>query len=600
MKSPSVRADDRIKLLRRDESRNRADFIGAAAVVLLPFSIIIVRLGTSSGHIYLSDDLATLDLNVRTALHFRQQLGMAPTPYGFSHPGPAYFYILSLIARCIGSGARADFVGAAVVNGVCGLGTVWLVRRRAGPLPALWAALCLAYLALILTSSTSPNEDPAGVFVSPWNPDGVIFPLVLFGSLCVAGAVGSSVSLIGAAVVGSVVIQSNLGTIPVVSVLMFVALIASCVRAVITKNVGSAPRNPFCPAEGDSSTAHRFQWLTAAGIALLILIWLPPLLQELATSPGNLTLIWRFVVHHHTTQSWNVGLWSIVTIDGMLMFGFRYSAFGNYEVGGLGSPPHHALFVLAAVLLIGILAVALGIVLRRPFAAGLGVISLVGFLVNVFAATRIVGPVSTYLIVWEVAMPALGIVGLGIAALPGWDELRQGSREEGRNELGFRMWGASYSESPLLRNLPRVATWGLGCVLTSLLLVKTVDLPLLGGASYPPVAAASTLITAHLHASESKFRLAFSVPSNGFFKPSVYIGVFDELNARGLRPCMTRDFAAQFAERRYVCPGNVPVSVEFVQPSPAVEHMVGYLGHLQWADILLVHGHSQPGPGARG
>ncbi|HUY23647.1 MAG TPA: hypothetical protein VMV22_15045, partial [Acidimicrobiales bacterium] len=132
--------------------------------------------------------MALTDVRVLDALRFNQLVG----PYdrfGWNHPGPALFYLLSAVARVLGSGGRADFVGAALINGLSALGVVWVVRRRAGAWPALWAASCMGLLEIVL--STPWNPDVGASVASPWDPYVVIFPLVLFGTLAAVGATGS-------------------------------------------------------------------------------------------------------------------------------------------------------------------------------------------------------------------------------------------------------------------------------------------------------------------------------------------------------------------------------------------------------------------------
>ena len=49
-------------------------------------------------------------------------------------------------------------------------------------------------------------------------------------------------------------------------------------------------REPLAAARRPGSHAGR--WIAAAG-AVVVLTWLPPVLQELNSSEGNLTLLWR-------------------------------------------------------------------------------------------------------------------------------------------------------------------------------------------------------------------------------------------------------------------------------------------------------------------
>jgi hypothetical protein len=98
-------------------------------VVVVPFAIVLVGLLADTRHVYPPDDLALIDMHVRDAIDWHQQLGPFDR-FGWSHPGAAYFYLLALPARALGAGARADFVGPTLINALCALGVVWIVRRR--------------------------------------------------------------------------------------------------------------------------------------------------------------------------------------------------------------------------------------------------------------------------------------------------------------------------------------------------------------------------------------------------------------------------------------------------------------------------------------
>ncbi len=128
----------------------------AFSIVILPFLIILARLLFSSPpRIYLPDDLALIDLHTRRALIWKQQLGVFDR-YDWNHPGPSYFYILSVFYRVLGSGAQAMFVGATTINALAAVACVGLVRKRATPARALWAAVWVCVLA-----SSWPRRAPA-------------------------------------------------------------------------------------------------------------------------------------------------------------------------------------------------------------------------------------------------------------------------------------------------------------------------------------------------------------------------------------------------------------------------------------------------------
>jgi hypothetical protein len=298
---------------------------------------------------------------------------------------------------------------------------------------------------------------------------------------------------------------------------------------------------------------------------LLVLIWIPPVVQQLGNHPGNLTLIWRFFTAHHTPLTLGVGLWSVVAVDGVLGFGVA-AQMTPFE---LGEPRHYAGIVLALVLLVGVAAVAVGARRRRQFAADLGVASLVGLVVAVFSVTRIVGPVFGYLVIWEVAAPVLGLIGLGAAILSPADAP---APAEPTAQLGW--W----------RRLPAATLLALAGLVTVALSIEMLHLPPLQRASDPDVAAAWQEVSAHLGAGDKPIFVGDQgTPLLGVF---TFFGLIDELDARGYQPRVNAFWPNQVGSRR-LSKGHEPVGIVLYPRSPTVEQQPGYIGHTTYADIVL-------------
>jgi hypothetical protein len=442
------------------------------------------------------------------------------------------------------------------------------VRRRSGPAAALWAAVSLGLLAFVL-GSTSPgaltfSEGPLGALVSPWNPVVIIFPLVLFGTLCVIGAEGSILSLLGAALLGSFVVQTNIAAAPLAVVLFGLALAAAVVRHVRARRL-----NP-----GAGLLRGGTPWVLVASLAVLVLIWIPPMLQQFGNNPGNLSLIWRFFTANHPTNSLSTGLWSVIAIDGSLGFGLARETTPYI----LGDPRHYAGIVLAVVLLVGATAVAVGTRRRNRFAAGLGIASLIGFVVTVFSVTRIVGLVFGYLVIWEIAVPVLGLIGLGVAVL-GTSDPPAVFDTEPESAVGPARW----------RRLATPALVALAGLLTVALSLEMVHLPPLQRASDPDVTAAWRLVSAHLGPGDKPvFVGAEGTSLEGTF---TFFGLINELDARGYHPRVNSFWPNQVGTIR-LSTGPEPVAVVLYPPSPSVEQRAGYVGHTAYADIVI----SRPAP----
>lgn len=571
----------------------------ALACLAVPFAIEAVRIVASSYHVYLSDDLALVDLHVRDAINWKQQLGPFDR-FGWNHPGPAYFYLLSIPARVFGSGARAEFLGAVAINALAALATIWVVRRRCGARSALWCAACIGLLCTEL-ASTSPgattfSESRLGALVSPWNPDVVILPLLLVGALCASGATGSPLSLLGAALVGSFCVQTNFATFPLVVALLVAGSVAALVRRFWSRRhpdpEARSETRDYSPAPPPSDARRRpsvvpTPWILVPGLVLLVLVWVPPLAQQAWGHPGNLALIWRFFTAHHQPHSLGTGLWSILAVDDVFLFGLpeEMSFF-------LGSPPRAAALVLAGVLVVGVSAVVIGFRRRNHLACALGATSLLGFVVCIWAVTRIVGGVYGYLVLWEIGVPVLGLVGLGSALLerppvdePGLSHVPGGAQ---RTSLDLP---ARDSLRRLRVSLASVVPASVATVFAVVLCVQMVRLPPLKAASDPTVETAWQLVSPHLPRTPEHIYLGDEgIDLYGLF---TFFGLFDELQSRGFHP-RVNPFLQTEVGPLYLSDGREPLQIVFYPPSKAVPKMAGYVGRTPDVEIVV-----EPGPPGR-
>ena len=522
----------------------------AFAVLAVPFAIILIRILASSGQrIYLPDDLALIDLHTRQALHWRQELGVFDHN-NWNHPGPSYFYLLSLFYRVLGSGARAEFFGATFLNGLAALGCVGVVRRRTTPARALWAAVAVAFLAGLLAitgpGSMTYSEGGLGALVSPWNPMVVILPLVVFTILCAAALDRSTLSLLGALLVGSFIIQTDISTLPVVAAVFAVAGVGWLVTLLIDR------RRPLPPDH------HRLPWWWAVGgLAVFAAMWTPPIIQQFTNHPGNLTLIYRFFTSGQPGQSFQAALWSVSAVNGILAEGP-----GEVMSSLLGRPPSHStltVVVWIAVVLIGIAVTAIGLRQRRRFATGLGALSLVGGVATVVAVTHVIGFVFGYLVAWEIAMPIAALIGLGLVGWPG--RLSRILPRPATSSLAMRL-----------------ALGGLAVLVGVVLAVRLSSLPALSTVSDPTVGRLYTLVTPTLRHQQSVF-----VGDNGvqplLLGVEQFIGLVNQLDEQGYHPKVNTAWKAQFGTS-YLATGHEAASIELSPWSARATGLPGYVGRV--------------------
>jgi hypothetical protein len=242
----------------------------ALLLALLPFAVSAVFVVATQAATYTpTADNALIELNTRDVGHHPVLLGLVSRD-GWSHPGPALFYLLAAPYRLMGGSSIALSVGALAINAAAIVGMAVVARRRGG--------LSLMLLTL-LGSGLLVRGLGSEFMLDPWNP---YIPALAFGFLVFlvwAMTCGETWALPVAAGVGSFCIQTHVGYLP-----LAVPLILWGVAWLVWS----------------LARAHRLAALARAGLvtaAVLAVLWLPPLLDEVLHSPGNLTQVYDYFRH---------------------------------------------------------------------------------------------------------------------------------------------------------------------------------------------------------------------------------------------------------------------------------------------------------------
>jgi hypothetical protein len=239
-----------------------------AAALVVALAPVIAVLVTRVGRSYLPvQDPAGIDLMVRDVFTSHPPL-VGAYSRGFNHPGPWLFWVLAPLSAITGGAPWATLVGAALLQGVGIAGTAWIAFRRGatGLMLLMLAALGFAYTGL----------GTVGQFTWAWNPF-VAFPIFVMFLLSVwAWATGDRWQLLVGVVAGSFVVQAHLGYAPLVgAALLWGALVVLSERA-------AAPHGP------------RWSIVLAWTAGASVVLWTPPLVQQLTGASGNLGAMWRF------------------------------------------------------------------------------------------------------------------------------------------------------------------------------------------------------------------------------------------------------------------------------------------------------------------
>jgi hypothetical protein len=562
----------------------------AFGIVVVPFAVILGRLVFAPHQpIYLPDDLALIDLHSRRALEWKQQLGVFDR-YNWNHPGPSYFYLLSVFYRVFGSGARAMFIGATALNALAAVGCVAVVRRRTTPARALWAAVWICALASLLATespgSITYSEGALGALVSPWNPMVVIFPLLLFVLLCAAAVDRSPLSLGAAVIVASVIVQTNISTLPLVAAVLAAAALYWAIdavserrrrrsRAVVGIDLTGLAESPI-PFEDHPSPRWRRVTLVVVGVVVFILMWLPPVIQQLTNSPGNFGLIYLFFTEGHTTLPLAAALRSVASVYGVLPVG-PSEVMSSF----LGGTPNHALLAYGAtavVLAAAVAATVVGIRQHRRFAAGVGSLTLIGSVAMAVGITRVVGFVFGYLVVWAIVLPIAALIGLGM--------------------LGFPLSVRSGGRTPFTSTPPARVTLCLIAVVAAVVLtVRVVDIPPLATVSSPQVARLY-----HLSLPRLDHRTTVLVNDNGagtglnqLLATEEFIGLVNQLDQHGYQPRVNQLWKTEFGPG-YLTTGADPRQVQLSTWTPSSARRPGYVGRVGDIAVMVLTGNGTPAP----
>jgi hypothetical protein len=363
----------------------------------LPFLVGAVRLAMTIRQPYdHAGDHAIFEAAIRQVGSGAQTLG----PYSrfdFHQPGPAYFEAQAPFYWLSGASGRALFLGALCINLGAALACVLVVRRYLGERTARWTTLVVGAYITALT--------PALV-ADPWPVYVLALPFLLLLVLAAATATGSIVAAAGMLICGSYLVQTHVATGAAVMVVMVVAG-ALAMGGMARRHPRPEPQQPT-----QSSPRRRIRIGAILLFATFVLgaMWVPPFVEEVTETPGNLTALVRFFsqTHPEYDEGYDHGLGfsagQVVRQLTLLPLGRRADRgpAGPLDVAVAGS----GLVAAGAV-------VEAGRRRKDRFLLALGVTSLLGTAVAVWSATRIVGAVLPYLLLWTSVLLVPAWIGLG-------------------------------------------------------------------------------------------------------------------------------------------------------------------------------------------
>jgi hypothetical protein len=263
-----------------------------------------------------------------------------------------------------------------------------------------------------------------------------------------------------------------------------------------------------------------------------MVMWVPPLIQQASGQPGNLTLLWRFFTAGHPHHSVGAAVNAVGATDSVL--GFR-----SVDSGVLSGSHHLA---VVAALLLAAATVALALWRRHRFGLALGVASLLGQLVAIAAVTRVVGPIYGYLVLWEVALPVVAAIGLGVVVV---GDVRELTKDRARTP-----WAGVTGRTSVAVAL------GLGAAAVAAVLgLRATQLPPISTLSTADVGQAWHLVAPQLRSGDSSVQVDIRSPASW----PVAVGLADQLDQRRLHPTFPAQSARIFGTK--VATGREPAVV---------------------------------------
>jgi hypothetical protein len=309
-------------------------------------------------------DIALIEIAVRRAMSLHRGTGPY-SRFGWDHPGPLYFY-LQAIPYMLLRAPRSLAVGACVINLTAIGGLVALTWRRLTRNEGLSALIVAASLLLRLGDAR---------LWAIWNPVVLVFPTLVF---LVSAALSrrSAPAVVLCILSGSFIAQTHATTVPLV-VIGFAAVLAM-----------------------NWTEFARVKWLLWAA-CLLLVVWLPPIIEQLTHDPGNLSKILAFAREPHHEHPWRQVAGRLAQVLWLPSATPTPILEGGVKLASL----------LAFLALFGI-AVTVGVKARSTPSVILGGLCLAGFCLVALEARRTEGELLPYIWYWACTLPFAAVLAI--------------------------------------------------------------------------------------------------------------------------------------------------------------------------------------------
>ncbi len=386
---------------------------GAIALALVPFVASAIALIVRVGDDYLpSADQAWIELQIRDIGHQPVLLGPY-SRFGWFHPGPVLYYLLWLPYRITGSTSLSLCFAALTLNAVALVG-IALVAKRRGGVPLVLLAL---FLSGLLVSSLG-----AQFFRDVWNPSITILPFVLLAFLAWSMSCGEAWALPVGVGVATFLVQTHVS---------YGFTTAAIVAAGV---VGAAITGWRRRADAHHRDRVR-SWLgaIAATAGVLIVLWLPVVIQQVTRTPGNLGELVRFFGDHGREHSYG-DAWHVVASQLSAWPDWLHGSIVRNIYSGAVDLSGPTPIAIGALLLIGAAALTWR---RAKDGFRLDVIVALAIVAGFVSVSRIVGEIFPYLVIWAWALGMLTWLAIAWSIVRWWQTRPATDARVGRVALGI-------------------------------------------------------------------------------------------------------------------------------------------------------------------
>jgi len=382
---PSPRLEAAPASLHAWARRRRWVAIGATLVCLVPVIVAIVRI--AGRDLVLLPDTSVIDLHVRDVFTGDVPLVGPYSRFRWNHPGPLFYYALAPLNVLGDTAPWTTLVANTLLHGA----VIVLVARLA------WRRGGLTLLLLVLGALTlSDAAIGTRLLLDAWNPNLAVPLFVLFVLQLWSIAVGEHWHIAGAAVVGTFVIETHAGYAPFV--------VAGAVWAIALLMVD---------VRGGRAQWRDLRAPLVVGAGAAALLWTPPLVDEMISDPGNLTLIQRYLTDGDGARVGFGDAAGLVAGQFRALPPWLLPDATHDHVTALPDIASSAwLLIPAALVVVGIVAARrIGSTGAARFVALMALLVAVG----IVTAARVELPRFTYLFDWRVVLATMLVVSVGWA-----------------------------------------------------------------------------------------------------------------------------------------------------------------------------------------